>query len=338
MDLYEILEIKPTASEIEIKKTYLRLVKQYHPDRNKLPNAAEHFQKIQSAYEILINPTTRQEYQKMNPSAKFSFVEILEKIIKENINIDELKKFGINLEKTDFDYIQTNFENFIRALNVGELLSFFTKGIVPKKDINNIINCSESDVEIYEETSAEYYYHLPIYYQKINKLDIKLDLTIKIGDITNNNKRKIRIKRNLEDEEITSTFVINLSKPYIIFIGAGDMDNGDYGNLIVKLNLPNNLLWDENIILIEQSMTLYELIYGLDIKLDIGENKHIDIQNWVPSRDGYLIDISNYNTNTNSPEKQNQLFIKVPLSLGIKLFLDYENTSEKEQLLKQYFS
>jgi hypothetical protein len=328
MDLYKILEIKPTASEIEIKKAYLRLVKQYHPDRNKSPNASDHFQKIQSAYEILINSTTRQEYQKMNPSAQFSFVEILEKIIKENININELKKFGINLGKNDFDYIQLNFENFIRALNVGELLSFFTKGIVPKKDISNTINCSESDVEIYEETCAEYYYQLPIYYQKINKLDIKLDLTIKIGDIANN-KRKIKIKRNLEDEVITSTFVINLSKPYIIFIGGGDMDNGDYGNLIVKLNLSNNLLWDENIILIEQSMTLYELIYGLDIKLDIGENKNINIQNWVPSRDGYFIDISNYNIITQ---------FRTDKTLGIKLFLDYENTNEKEQLLKEYFS
>ena len=107
------------------------------------------------------------------------------------------------------------------------------------------------------------------------------------------------------------------------------MDNGDYGNLIVKLNLPNNLLWDENIILIEQSMTLYELIYGLDIKLDIGENKNINIQNWVPSRDGYFIDISNYNIITQ---------FRTDKTLGIKLFLDYENTNEKEQLLKEYFS
>ena len=30
MDLYEILEIKSTASEVEIKKAYLRLIKLYH--------------------------------------------------------------------------------------------------------------------------------------------------------------------------------------------------------------------------------------------------------------------------------------------------------------------
>jgi hypothetical protein len=76
-------------------------------------------------------------------------------------------------------------------------------------------------------------------------------------------------------------------------------------------------------------MTLYELIYGIDIKLDIGENKNINIQNWVPSRDGYFIDISNYDIITQ---------FKTNKTLGIKLYLDYENTNEKEQLLKQYFS
>ena len=334
MELYQILELKPNASEVEIKKAYLKLVKQYHPDRNKSVGAAEQFQQIQSAYEILINPKSRQEYQKMNQTDRFSFVEILEKIIKENINLPELRKYGINLEKTDFDYLQKNFTNFFRALNVAELLAFFSKGIVPRKDFNNIINCSESDMDAYDTSCAEYFYNLPMYFQKVNKLDIKIDLHIKLGDIANNNKRKIKIKRNMEDEQITSTFVFNLSKPYIVFVGAGDMDNGDYGNLIIKLNLPNNLVWSENLILIEQSMSLYELIYGLDIHLDLGENKIIDIQNWVPSRDGYLIDITNGNNSTNI----NTNVKLAEHNLGIKLFLDYEDSSEKENILKQYFS
>ncbi len=331
MELYGILEIKPNASEVEIKKSYLKLVKKYHPDRNKTPGAAEHFQQIQTAYEILIDPKSRQEYQKMNQTERSGFVEILEKIIRENIDLPELKKYGINLDRTDFDYLQKNFANFFRALNVGEILAFFSKGVVPRKDFANVINCSESDMDQYDSTCAEYFYHLPMCFQKVNKLDIKLDLSIKLGDIANHTKRKIKIKRNMEDEEITSTFIFNLSKPYIVFVGAGDMDNGDYGNLIIKLNLPNNLVWTENLILIEQSMSLYELIYGLDIHLDLGENKVISIQNWVPSRDGYLIDISNgQNVNTN---------IKLPdHNLGIKLYLDYEDSEEKANLLKQYFS
>jgi curved DNA-binding protein CbpA len=332
MDLYEILELKPNASEVEIKKAYLRLAKIYHPDKNKSNDAIEKFQKIHSAYEILINDKTRQQYQQMNNQEKMSFVEILQKIIGENIDINELKKYGINLENPDFEYIKNNFLSFFRAINAGELLELFKKGIVPKKDFVNISNCSESDVNIFDETFAEYYYQLPISMQKVNKLDIKIDLQIKLGDIAANNKRKIKIKRKINDQTETSTFIFNLSNPYIVFVGAGDSIDSDYGNLIIKLSLPNNLCWDDKIILIEQSMTLYEMIYGLDIYLDLGENKNISIQNWVPSRDGFLIEI-----NSNKKNVESNLKISTH-NLGIKLYLNYEDSSEKEEILKKYFS
>lgn len=323
MDLYQILEIKPSASHTEIKKAYHKLAKIYHPDKNKENDASEKFQRIQSAYEILSNDKTRHEYQKMEDTEKLSFVDILEKIITNKISINELKNYGIILESSDFEYIQKNIIKFFNTLNVGELLELFKKGIVPRKEFNNIINCSESDIDLYDNTMAEYFYYLPFSFQKINKNDIKIDLIINIGDIVN--KRKIKIKRVIDNEKITSTFIFNLSKPYIIFIGGGDMLNGNYGNLIIKLSLPNNLYWNENIILIEQSMTLYEMIYGLDIKLDLGEHE-INIQQWMPSRDGYLVDVSNKNIEI------------MNYNLTIKLVLNYESTEDKEKILKQYFS
>ena len=321
MDLYNILEIEPTSSEIEIKKAYYRLAKIYHPDKNKDNNANERFQKIQSAYEILSNDKTRQEYQKMNFKEKLSFVEILEKIISNKLNISELKKYGINLEKADFDYIQKNIINFFNKLNVNELLELFKKGVVPRKEFNNIINCSESDTDLYDEIMAEYFFSLPFSFQKINKNDIKIELNINIIDIVNNNKRKIKIKRKIDGNENTSTFIFNLSKPYILFIGGGDMNNGNYGNLLIKLNLPNNLYWDQNIILIEKSMSLYDMIYGLDINMNLGNDKEFKIEKWVPSRDGYIVEIPN-----------------ITYKLAIKLVLDYESTDEKEKILKEYFS
>ena len=329
MDLYNILEIEITATENDIKKAYHRLAKIYHPDKSKDSNAHEKFQKIQSAYEILSNDKTRHEYQKMNQKERLSFVEILEKIINNELNINELKKHGINLEKTDIEYIQKNIINFFNKLDVNELLNFFKKGIVPRKEFNNIINCSESDNDLYDEFMAEYFYSLPFSFQKINKNDIKIDLTIKISDIVNNNKRKIKIKRKIDGTIMTSTFIFNLSKPYVIFIGGGDLNNGNNGNLIIKLSLPNNLYWNENIILIEQSMSLYDMIYGLDIFLDLGDDKKINIPKWVPSRDGYLVEISK--TNIEELKLMNH-------NLTIKLVLDYESTEEKEKMLKEYFS
>lgn len=284
MDLYNILEINPDATENEIKKAYLHLVKLYHPDKNKLPNAVEHFQQIQTAYEILINPITREEYNKMTPTKQLNFMDMLNKIIKENID--------------DFD-----FNHFINTFNIADILSLF------------INTNTTTDIFDINEIQPQYYYELPEYYNRINKLDIKLDLTINLSDIINNKKREIKIKRNVNDDEITTTFIINLSKPYIIFINNGDIYNEEYGNLIIKLHLQNSLVWDNKYILLEHPMTIYELIYGLDIYINIDENENIDIKQWIPVRDGFIINVSSYN-------------------LSIKLFLDYNTTPEKEQLLK----
>jgi hypothetical protein len=295
MDLYDILKINPDATEVEIKKAYLHLVKIYHPDKNKSINAVEHFQQIQTAYEILINPITKDEYDKMTPTKQINFMDMLNKIIKENIDVFDLD---------DINY-------FIKTFNITDILSLF---INPNKtnDIYSINN------EFYSDDTKQkpyYYYELPDYYNKINKLDIKLDLTINLSDIINNKKREIKIKRNINDDIITTTFIINLSKPYIIFINNGDIYNEEYGNLIIKLHLQNSLVWDDKYILLEHPMTIYELIYGLDIYINIDENENIDIKQWIPIRDGFIINVSSYN-------------------LSIKLFLDYNTTPEKEQLLK----
>lgn len=320
MDLYQILELKPNASEIEIKKAYHMMAKIYHPDKCKLPDANERFQRIQSAYEILINNKTRQEYIKMNQTEQFSFVDILDKMIKDTIDIGDLKKYGINLDKID-----QNFFSLLKSFNVNDLLNFFKKGDIPKKKNFNPILCSESDLDIYDETCCEYYYNLPILVQKKNVLDIHLDQNIMLGDVINKNKRKIKIKRKVGDILDTTTFLFDLSHPYIVYYGAGDSSGIDTGNLIIRLLLPNNITWLEDLILIEKSISLYELIYGLDININMGGDNNINIDKWVPSRDGFLIDIS---------QKTNNSMI----NLAVKLYLNYIDSSDKEIILKKYFS
>jgi curved DNA-binding protein CbpA len=53
LNLYEILEVKPDASQEEIKKAYRRLVRLYHPDSGTPPNSDKSFHEIQEAYEVL---------------------------------------------------------------------------------------------------------------------------------------------------------------------------------------------------------------------------------------------------------------------------------------------
>lgn len=64
MNYYEILELKKGASQEDIKKSYKRLIKKYHPDIYKGDKtfAEKKTAAINVAYDVLSNPTTRQEY------------------------------------------------------------------------------------------------------------------------------------------------------------------------------------------------------------------------------------------------------------------------------------
>jgi len=63
MDLYELLGLARGATLIEIKRSYRRLARKYHPDINPGDHAAEaHFKEITRAYETLSNPDLRHRY------------------------------------------------------------------------------------------------------------------------------------------------------------------------------------------------------------------------------------------------------------------------------------
>ncbi len=61
-DLYAILEVQRGASEADIKKSYRRLARQYHPDVNKDPGAEAKFKDIQRAYAILSDTQKKAQY------------------------------------------------------------------------------------------------------------------------------------------------------------------------------------------------------------------------------------------------------------------------------------
>ncbi len=60
--LYGVLGIQRGATDEEIRSAYRRMVKQWHPDVCKEPNAQEMFIKIREAYELLSDPIKRAKY------------------------------------------------------------------------------------------------------------------------------------------------------------------------------------------------------------------------------------------------------------------------------------
>ena len=61
-DYYEVLGLQKSASKEDIKGAYRKLALQYHPDRNKTPEAEGRFKEISEAYAVLSDDEKRKRY------------------------------------------------------------------------------------------------------------------------------------------------------------------------------------------------------------------------------------------------------------------------------------
>ncbi len=100
-DYYKILGVSKNSTKEEIKAAYKKLAKQYHPDLNKSPDAAEKFKEINEAAAVLGDDSKRAQYNQFGAAGEqfqgfsgFDFSDFM----------SDIGGFG-----TDFDRI---FENF----------------------------------------------------------------------------------------------------------------------------------------------------------------------------------------------------------------------------------
>jgi curved DNA-binding protein len=64
-DYYDILGVKPEATEAEIKSAFRKLARKYHPDKNKDAGAEDKFKAINEANEVLKDAEKRRAYDQV---------------------------------------------------------------------------------------------------------------------------------------------------------------------------------------------------------------------------------------------------------------------------------
>jgi DnaJ-class molecular chaperone len=182
MDYYNLLNINKNATKEEIKKSYYKLAKQYHPDRNSGDDTK--FKKINKAYTILIDDEKKKEYE----------------------NENNLKFFADNLNQ--FHCFSKNFfenKNRLNNLSIPDILKTFMDTSTHKKNKKNKYTILVSFNDVYKNKIKKIkmnnkYYFIPLY-----KREYEIDNNIFYINIKSNSKFNI-----IDDYDIEHTINISL--------------------------------------------------------------------------------------------------------------------------------
>lgn len=126
INLYDILNLSSDCSTQDIKNSYRNLVKEYHPDKTN--GDPEIFELITHAYNILVNNSTRAEYDERYNLAINNINDYFK--LKQNANLYLKSQDTSNPNKNDFDKFQDEMNR----------KHGYNPDIIHKLDENELIN------------------------------------------------------------------------------------------------------------------------------------------------------------------------------------------------------
>ena len=244
-DYYSILGVKKNATLKEIKKAYKCLALQFHPDRNKDPNAEETFKNISKAYHVLSDPKKKRKYDLLghfqnNHTIDLKAALAMCKNFFQNIptEVSILTSMVSSIVENNKDTYPT-FNKILSKINNKKFHINKNKNknkretLGDNEDINELINNTLKPYPII------YTIHIDIkdMYQKIEK---KIVITRKRRCITCHNTNSILPCNECGTDRYTKkqkTLLIHSAKRKFVFENEGNEEDGyqEPGDIIIYL-------------------------------------------------------------------------------------------------------
>lgn len=142
---YEILGVTPDSDAQDVKLSYRKLARKYHPDVNKAPESAQKFKDVLEAYEVLSDEKKRKQYDMLN-----GFYKTPKQKVKSEGAKNEYKK---SAERKEANTTRPSFEESKEAFqktNLKSALNDILDGIAKEKKSKKY---SKSGDDIFSEVT-----------------------------------------------------------------------------------------------------------------------------------------------------------------------------------------
>lgn len=267
-DLYRVLGLSKDATQDDIRRAFKRLALQHHPDK-KAGDDTE-FKKINEAYQILSDVDKRKVYDMQ---------------FEDNINIDLLSKFASILMNIVHDKLKQKVSN-----NKPPPFQSSCNGSNKNKGTNR--KAPPIKLQVFVDVEE-------VYNAKVKKIVVKVKRRTEEGEFSFRSKTLYISLLNYRNEYIFE----GQGDDYNLIINTDEDVMSTRGDIIVQLDVKASetnksvsidTLFCKYDLHMECKMTLYEYLYGVDVRLPFfnGDVIHVVAQ---PSKRKYLQDDGYYN-------------------------------------------
>ncbi len=254
-DYYDVLGVKKTATEEEIKKAYRALAMKYHPDRNpgNKKEAEERFKEINEAYAVLSDKDKRRQYDQFGPSG-FS-----QRYSQEDI----FRGFDIN------DVLGSIFGRASRGgrTRFGGFEDLFG-GRGRQPDFGDIFSGQDSQTEGPFAQKGQ---------------DIQSELNLSFEEAASGTEKKVRLPKNGKFEEVTVKVPAGIEsgkKLRLAGKGMRGLGGGPPGDLYLKVNVADHPIFkrEGSDIVLDKEIKISDAILGTTMEVPTLEgSKNIKI-------------------------------------------------------------